>query len=209
MTLQPLHSKLAYIWGKFDFLFYQWWMLIIFTIFGCLFVKNKMKFLPYLRRPLVIYDFATAQFWISLYMRKIWFSFLSVIHTKYCFEFYDLNKNSHLMTPIPLSILLVIWIFEEKKHESGHLQLKPGSKVKWMKSGWKVARGQNVSWHKQAVRYWIYIFDSVWQSVTLCGTRACSSVQNPCIQYSYHKQVQRCMFVFKWFLDEWPMVTHT
>ncbi len=26
---------------------------------------------PYMRRPLVIYDFATAPFWISLYMRKI------------------------------------------------------------------------------------------------------------------------------------------
>ncbi len=29
----------------------------------------------YMRRPLVIYDFATAPFWISSYMRKIWFSF--------------------------------------------------------------------------------------------------------------------------------------
>ncbi len=37
---------------------------------------------PYIRRPLVIYDFATAPLWISLYMRKILFSFLSVyIHT--------------------------------------------------------------------------------------------------------------------------------
>ncbi len=33
---------------------------------------------PYMRRPLVINDFATAPLWISLYMRKIWFSFLSV-----------------------------------------------------------------------------------------------------------------------------------
>jgi hypothetical protein len=32
----------------------------------------------YLRRPLVIYDFAIAPFWISLYMRKVLFSFLSV-----------------------------------------------------------------------------------------------------------------------------------
>jgi hypothetical protein len=33
-----------------------------------------------MRRPLVIYDIATAPFWISLYiyMRKIWFSFLSL-----------------------------------------------------------------------------------------------------------------------------------
>ncbi len=33
---------------------------------------------PYMRRPLVTYDFATALFWISLYMREILFSFLSV-----------------------------------------------------------------------------------------------------------------------------------
>ncbi len=31
-----------------------------------------------MRRPLVIYDFATAPFWISFYRRKIWFSSLSV-----------------------------------------------------------------------------------------------------------------------------------
>jgi hypothetical protein len=31
-----------------------------------------------MRRLLVIYDFATAPCWISLYMRKILFSFLSV-----------------------------------------------------------------------------------------------------------------------------------
>jgi len=30
------------------------------------------------RKPLLIYDFANAPLWISLYVRKIWFSFLSV-----------------------------------------------------------------------------------------------------------------------------------
>jgi hypothetical protein len=30
---------------------------------------------PYMRRPLVIYDFAIASFWISLYMMKVLFSF--------------------------------------------------------------------------------------------------------------------------------------
>jgi hypothetical protein len=34
-------------------------------------IKKKIKFSPYMRRPLVIYDFSTAPFWISLYMRKI------------------------------------------------------------------------------------------------------------------------------------------
>ncbi len=33
-----------------------------------------------MRRPLVIYNSATAPFWISLYMRKIWFSFYQCIH---------------------------------------------------------------------------------------------------------------------------------
>jgi hypothetical protein len=36
-----------------------------------------------MRRPLVIYDFATAPFWFSSYMRKIWFSFLSVQRTHF------------------------------------------------------------------------------------------------------------------------------
>ncbi len=31
-----------------------------------------------IRKAFLIYDFATAPLWISLYMRKIWFSFLSV-----------------------------------------------------------------------------------------------------------------------------------
>ncbi len=34
-------------------------------------------------RPLVIYDFATAPFWTSLYMRKFWFSFSSVYCTSH------------------------------------------------------------------------------------------------------------------------------
>ncbi len=34
---------------------------------------------PFMRRLLVIYDFAIALFWIFWYMKKIWFSFLSLI----------------------------------------------------------------------------------------------------------------------------------
>ncbi len=39
----------------------------------------------YIRKPFLIYDFATAPLWISLHMRKIWFSFLSVqsAYTRY------------------------------------------------------------------------------------------------------------------------------
>jgi hypothetical protein len=44
---------------------------------GFLIYEELRKYLV-MRRPLVIYDFATAPFWISLYMSKILFSFLSV-----------------------------------------------------------------------------------------------------------------------------------
>ncbi len=37
-----------------------------------------LRISSYIRKPFFIYDFATAPLWISLYMRKIWFSFLSV-----------------------------------------------------------------------------------------------------------------------------------
>jgi hypothetical protein len=39
------------------------------------YMRKCKNIYPYMRRPLVINDFATAPFWISLYMRKILFSF--------------------------------------------------------------------------------------------------------------------------------------
>jgi hypothetical protein len=45
---------------------------------GFLIYEEMRKYSPYMRRPLVIYDFGTAPFWISLFMRKILFYFSSV-----------------------------------------------------------------------------------------------------------------------------------
>jgi hypothetical protein len=39
--------------------------------------EEILKYYPYMRRPLVIYDFATDPVWTSWYMGKILFSFLS------------------------------------------------------------------------------------------------------------------------------------
>ncbi len=39
------------------------------------FMRKRANISPCMRRPLVIYDFATAPLWISLYIRKTWFSF--------------------------------------------------------------------------------------------------------------------------------------
>ncbi len=43
-----------------------------------MYMRKCANIFPYMRRQFIIYDFATASFWISLYMRKIWFSFFSV-----------------------------------------------------------------------------------------------------------------------------------
>jgi hypothetical protein len=42
------------------------------------YMEKYLRISWYIRKPFLIYDFPTAPFWISLNMRKIWFSFLSV-----------------------------------------------------------------------------------------------------------------------------------
>ncbi len=42
------------------------------------YMVKYLRISSYIRKPFFMYDLATAPFWISLYMRKIWFSFLSV-----------------------------------------------------------------------------------------------------------------------------------
>ncbi len=39
------------------------------------YIGKYLRISSYIRKPFLIYDIATAPFWISLYMRKIWFSF--------------------------------------------------------------------------------------------------------------------------------------
>ncbi len=52
---------------------------------------------PYMGRPSIIYDFPTAPFWIYLYMRKIWFSFLSVYSVSlFCSPFISFFAPSFL-----------------------------------------------------------------------------------------------------------------
>ncbi len=41
-------------------------------------MTKYLRIYSYIRKPFLIYDFATTPFWISLYTRKIVFSFLSV-----------------------------------------------------------------------------------------------------------------------------------
>ncbi len=45
---------------------------------GSSYVGKYLRISSYIRKPFPINDFATAPLWISLYMKKIFFSFLSV-----------------------------------------------------------------------------------------------------------------------------------
>ena len=45
---------------------------------GLLIYEEMRKYFSIYEEAVVIYDYATAPSWISLYMRKIWLSFLSV-----------------------------------------------------------------------------------------------------------------------------------
>ncbi len=62
---------------------------------GFLIYEEMRKYLVIysMRRLLVIYDFATAPFRISIYMRKIFFSFLSVY-----FQQKSMSSSSRLLT---------------------------------------------------------------------------------------------------------------
>jgi hypothetical protein len=42
------------------------------------YMGKYLRISSYIRKPFLIYDFETAPLWISFYMRKMWFSFLSV-----------------------------------------------------------------------------------------------------------------------------------
>jgi hypothetical protein len=45
---------------------------------GSSYMTEYLRISSYIRKPFLLYDFATAPFWISLYLRKILFYFLSV-----------------------------------------------------------------------------------------------------------------------------------
>ncbi len=48
------------------------------------YMGKNLRISSYIRKPFLIYDFAAAPFWISLYMKKILLSFLSVYPVVLC-----------------------------------------------------------------------------------------------------------------------------
>jgi hypothetical protein len=55
------------------------------------YMGKYLRISSYIRKPFLIYDFATAPLWISFYMRKIRFSFLSV-HTCTILDSWEFQK---------------------------------------------------------------------------------------------------------------------
>ncbi len=78
---------------------------------GFLIYEEMRKYLVIysMKRPLVIYDFATAPFWISLYIRKIIFFFINEPSKKVLIsQHYPLRAHLTLSsTPHPLPPLLL------------------------------------------------------------------------------------------------------
>ncbi len=68
----------------------------------------------YMRRPLVIYDFANNTFWISLYVRKILFHFLSV--QSQC-KYYENMASS--------SSLRIIWKYGLPQQFAYNVKIRP------------------------------------------------------------------------------------
>ncbi len=89
----PKHDKM--LTGVIAVAFY---LCVLYFCSPCTLIKKKIKFSSYIRKfrmerlqshiwltassymgkPFLLYDFITAPLWISLYMRQIFFSFLSV-----------------------------------------------------------------------------------------------------------------------------------
>jgi hypothetical protein len=58
------------------------------------YMGNYLRISSYIRKPFLIYDFSTALLWISLYMRKFWFSFLSVYSTYFPIQEINCPQNT-------------------------------------------------------------------------------------------------------------------
>jgi hypothetical protein len=63
----------------------------------------------YIRKPFLIYDFATAPLWISLCMRKIGFSFLSVWEICWPWKWPWMAKTFFLLLQSILAYFLVLF----------------------------------------------------------------------------------------------------
>ncbi len=60
------------------------------------YMGKYLRIFSYIRKPFLLYDFATAPLWISLYMRKFWFSFSLYCNSAEVFHIYvveDMGLN--------------------------------------------------------------------------------------------------------------------
>jgi hypothetical protein len=69
------------------------------------YMTKYLRISSYIRKPFLIYDFATASLWIPLYMRNIFFSFVSVRSSLPPFPtLMQLpSRDYSILSPLPLS----------------------------------------------------------------------------------------------------------
>ncbi len=133
---------------------------------------------PYMRRPLVIYYFATAPFWISLYIRKILFYFLSVYWILYLrfFWFRRYIPTVHYVLPVLDRYLLLYFLeFGIWNLESGSFSSMRNSVCKYIRNSAKF-RGIPANFtakNTAEFRGIPYVFQKIPYSV---GSQKCTSV---------------------------------
>jgi hypothetical protein len=66
-----------------------------------------------MRRPLVIYDFATAPLWISLHMRKILFSFLSVFNAPIEKQLMSFRSSAQTIIALVFEQKAKFWFYQQ------------------------------------------------------------------------------------------------
>jgi len=67
------------------------------TVYEEEYMRKCTNIWSYMRRPLVIYNFATDPFWISLYLRKIWVSFFQCNWLQTAGSLINTNRNEELL----------------------------------------------------------------------------------------------------------------
>ncbi len=97
------------------------------------YMGKNLRISSYIRKPFLIYDFAPAPIWISLYMRKVLFSFLSVYSETVIF------KDQHVcMGPYILELTITHLISLSTPYSAIHppLQIERGGLGKISSIGW-------------------------------------------------------------------------
>ncbi len=160
------------------------------------YMEKYLRISSYIRKPFLIYDFATASLWISLYMRKIWFSFLSVYTVQYTgisrTAINGMGVNVIVNHKQDFQILhnSVTWIFEHLMIQSHVLILKCHDSCNIMNCRMTHLQSMRKSWTVRDSLGWLcwpalpLILLPVSPSPLFCMQNRCALTPSLCVLYT-------------------------